>query len=99
MIMELKSNDGRVIIVKVVPRNTQNDNSVEKGVNFGGDFTKEYFWDEWRKTTALFKTMQREKEERDKDRLKIAKEGMKPDMLKTASGVTYLGNGKVVKYV
>lgn len=99
MIMELKSKDGRVIIVKVVPRNTQSDNSVEKAVNFGGDFTKEQFENEWSKTTEMFKTMKREKEERDKDRLKIAKEGMKPDMLKTASGVTYLGNGKVVKYV
>lgn len=99
MIMELKSSDSRVVIVKVVPRNTQNDGCVDKDVNFGGDFTKEYFESEWSKTTELFKTMRREKEERDKDRLRIAKDGMKPDMLKTASGVTYLGNGKVVKYV
>lgn len=58
------------------------------------------FKERWNKVTDMVVNYSKLNEKKVHTRgLHVALDGEKPSMLKTSSGVTYLGNGKAVKYV
>ena len=70
--------------------------------NVGGmsNEEKEQFKKRWEEVTDMVYNYRKQKVEKTyMNGFHIVREGEKPSMLKASSGITYLGNGKAVKYV
>ena len=86
-----ENNNAKIVIVRV---GNKCRNMTEKEIE---EFTRK--WNEVTGRTMASAVKQKEANETYMNGYHIVREGEKPSMLKASSGITYLGNGKAVKYV